>query len=224
MRALDLFCCAGGATKGLQQAGFHVTGVDIKPQPRYCGDAFHQADALTFPLDGYDFIWASPPCQDYSSLKGLAGAKRGRLIPRVREMLRAAGVPYVIENVVGADLIHPIRLCGSMFGLGVWRHRLFEMSDPPLLVPECQHDRVRFPIDVTGTGGPFKGVRKAPGGGVSRKPVNVQHARQVMGIQWMTRSELSQAIPPAYAEFIGRTAMGFIYENQQAPGQKSKAA
>lgn len=84
-RALDLFCCAGGATRGLQLAGFHVTGVDIKPQPRYCGDEFHQADALAFPLHGYDFIWASPPCQAFTAMRFMPTAKQyPNLIPETR--------------------------------------------------------------------------------------------------------------------------------------------
>lgn len=207
-KALDLFCCAGGAGRGLHDAGFDVVGVDIKPQPRY-PFSFIQADATNPPVDlkAFDFIWASPPCQDYSSLKGLATEKRPRLVPAVREMLENAGIPWVIENVVGADLISPIRLCGSSFGLGVWRHRLFEMSNPPLFTPQCAHRLVPKPIDVTGTGGPFNGIRTSPGGGISRKPRNLKHASEVMGIDWMTRAELSQAIPPAYSEFIGRHAI-----------------
>ena len=204
-KALDLFCGAGGASKGLHDAGFDVTGVDIKPQPNY-PFAFHQADALTFPLEGYDFIWASPPCQDYSALKLFAGHLRGKLIPEVRTRLTATGVPFVIENVVGSELVNPIVLCGSMFGLGVWRHRLFECSPPILMVPICQHPEVRGPVDVTGLGGPIA-ERKKNTGGNPRKPKNLEHARAVMGINWMTRPELSQAIPPAYSEFIGRIAI-----------------
>src|SRR6185437_7851072 len=75
VRALDLFCGAGGATKGLQNAGFHVTGVDLKRSPRYCGDVFIQADALTVDPRGFDFIWASPPCQAHTSLKTMPNAK-----------------------------------------------------------------------------------------------------------------------------------------------------
>jgi DNA (cytosine-5)-methyltransferase 1 len=202
--ALDLFCKAGGATRGLQRAGFFVVGVDIEPQPNYCGDAFVQADALKPPFDlsRFDFIWASPPCQDYSALKSLAKGKRGKLIDPVREMLRESGRPWAIENVVGSDLRNPVTLCGSMFGLGVWRHRRFETSEPLLLSPQCNHSLCPKPIDVTGTGGPFKGVRKSTRGGISRKPLNLKHAQEVMGIDWMNRRELSQAIPPAYAEFI----------------------
>lgn len=196
---------------GLRRAGFDVVGVDIAPQPRYPFQ-FVQADALCPPFDlaRFDFIWASPPCQDYSSLKGLSGEARGRLIPQVREMLIASGKPFAIENVVGAELHNPITLCGSMFGLGVWRHRLFEMSHPPILVPQCQHPLVPEPIDVTGTGGPFNGVRKAPGGGISRKPRNLGHVRDVMDIDWMTRAEISQAIPPAFSEFVARAALAAI--------------
>lgn len=193
---------------GLARAGYDVVGVDIKPQPRYPFQ-FVQADALRppFELKDFDFIWASPPCQDYSALKGLTEKERGKLIPQVRAMLIASGKPYVIENVVGSELRDPIRLCGSMFGLGVWRHRDFEMSHPPLLIPECQHPLVPEPIDVTGTGGPFAGTRKSANGGVSRKPKNLSHARSAMGIDWMTRVEISQAIPPAFSEFIGRAAL-----------------
>lgn len=145
MKALDLYCGAGGITKGLQRAGFHVTGVDIKPQKRYVGDVFHQADALTFPIDGYDCIFASPPCQKHTALKSMHNAKEHEdLIPATRERLMASGVPYVIENVPGAPLARgSVMLCGTMFGLGTGdaelrRHRWFECSHT-LLVPECQH-------------------------------------------------------------------------------------
>jgi DNA (cytosine-5)-methyltransferase 1 len=138
-RALDLFCKAGGATKGLQRAGYHVTGVDIEEQPRYCGDAFVRADATTFDVRGYDFVWASPPCQAFTAYKRRAGhvAPRPNLIPIVRELLQKASAATVIENVEGAPLENPFTLCGSMFGLDVRRHRIFESNflvEPPHVV------------------------------------------------------------------------------------------
>ena len=202
---LDLFCGAGGAAVGYARAGFDVVGVDIASQPHFPFE-FHQADALTYPLDGFDVIHASPPCQAYSTLRGFTDGAYPRLIEPVRE--RLIGRTYVIENVVGAPLHSPIRLCGSSFGLGVWRHRLFEMSDPPALVPPCSHYHHPLPIDVTGTGGISNRPRTAPGGGLSRKPRNLAEAGRVMGIDWMTRAELAEAIPPAYAEWIGAQILG----------------
>ena len=102
-RALDLFCGAGGASMGLSRAGFDVVGVDIEPQPEYPFD-FVRADALTYPLDGFDFIWASPKCQRYSAATRQSGNPEAHpdQVPAVRERLLAAGMPYAIENVMGA--------------------------------------------------------------------------------------------------------------------------
>lgn len=160
-RLLDLFCGAGGATRGYQLAGFHVTGVDDKPQPHYVGDEFHQADALTFPLDGFDAIHASPPCQAHSSLRALQkGKKYPDLIPETRALLVASGLPYVIENVEGAPLGERgflIMLCGTMFRLQtpdgraeIRRHRLFELSFSIALRPPCQHGGTFQALNVTG--------------------------------------------------------------------------
>ena len=203
MRLLDLFCGAGGAAVGYHRAGFtDIVGIDNRPQPNY-PYTFIQADALNLPVDlaAFDLIHASPPCQSYSALKGLSfGAPA--LIERVRSLL--SGRESVIENVIGAPLHDPSRLCGSSFGLGVRRHRIFETNGFSVaLLPPCHHAAQPEPIDVTGTGGPFRGERKTGGGGISRKPHNLAHAREVMGIDWMTRSELSEAIPPAYTEYIG---------------------
>lgn len=226
LRALDLFCCAGGASMGLHKAGFEVVGVDLRPQPRYPFE-FHQADALTFPLDGFDFIWASPPCQAHTAMKTMHNAKEHEdLIPETRERLRSSGIPYVIENVVGAPLSNTFLLCGTMFGLGVedadlQRHRIFEPSFHVGLLPQCQHG-ARATIGVYG--GHVRNRKRARTIGVygegardSRRKFDkgvpdftVDQGREAMGIDWMTIAELSQAIPPAYAEFIGRAAIEHI--------------
>lgn len=209
-RALDLYCCAGGATKGLQRVGYHVTGVDIRPQPNYCGDEFIQADALSAPVDlrSFDFIWASPPCQAHVSLRGMWNAKdHADLIPATRAMLVAAGVPFVMENVPGAPLRAPILLCGTMFGLGAGaaelrRHRHFETGPEFWLFPHpmCSHKRERV-IGAYGGGG--KDKRRRTNG--QEYPVTMR--REAMGIDWMTGAELNEAIPPAYSECIGRAAL-----------------
>jgi DNA (cytosine-5)-methyltransferase 1 len=148
-RLLDLFCGAGGAGMGYAQAGFEVVGVDLKHRPRYPFE-FIQADALALDpafLVSFDAIHASPPCQAHTSMKTMHNAREhSDLVAPVRAMLKASNRPWVIENVIGAPLDAPIMLCGTMFGLGVadadlQRHRLFEMSDPPLFVPQCQHGR-----------------------------------------------------------------------------------
>lgn len=212
LRALDLFCCAGGATNGLQRAGFHVTGVDIRPQPRYCGDAFFQADALAFPLDGFDFIWASPPCQRFSDLAKRNGNAHEwpDLIAPVRRRLAQSSAWHVIENVEGAPLVNPIKLCGTMFpGLRVLRHRIFESN---FLIPQCHHGK--HPLVYTrdkrkshyGKLDEMKAFVQVTGGG----NCSVAAARDAMGIDWMTKAELNEAIPPAYSEFIGKAAIAHI--------------
>ena len=150
LSALDLFCGAGGVARGLMQAGFHVTGVDIEGQPNYCGDIFVQADALdylaTADLSRFDLIWTSPPCQKFTSMRHAPGTKiHLDLVAPTRELLQRSGKPWVIENVVGAPLVKPTRLCGSMFGLrapdgaGLQRHRLFETSFPLAAPSPCRH-------------------------------------------------------------------------------------
>jgi len=194
-RLLDLFAGAGGATRGYQQAGFHVIGVDINPQPNYVGDEFHQAGALTFPLDGYDAIHASPPCQAYTTLRALTPDNYyPDLYETVRGHLVAAGVPWVIENVPGAPYRQGVVLCGSMFGLRVRRHRNFEASFL-MLAPSCRHAEQGQPLGVYGTGGGGQMTR-------GRKATRTE-APEAMGIDWMAHRELSQAIPPSYTHWIG---------------------
>lgn len=238
---LDLFCGAGGAAKGYAYAGFEVFGVDIEPQPNYPyrmwkGDAIYaldwlldgnwnrmkfrdqKGDGIFLNLDDFDAIHASPPCQDYSVTASLHDRQYPRLIQPIRQRLERAGVPYVIENVQGAraDLRNPVLLCGSSFDLGVRRHRLFELSWPVTMVPPCAHYLQPEPVDVTGTGGMRKGERTAPGGGNSRKPNTLAHAREVMGINWMSRRELSEAIPPAYTRWIGEQLRTVIEQGAAA--------
>ena len=214
-RALDLFCCAGGASRGLQLAGFHVTGVDIRPQPRYIGDAFIQADALQVPLNGFDLIWASPPCQGYTALRHAPGTKGAPLlIESVRNRLKAFAGLFVIENVEEAKwaLHSPVVLCGSMFALGaqgcrLQRHRLFESNfDIPQPLP-CVHDQ----RPVIGVYGGHARRRSASSGGRGTRDVwkggHKAAASEAMGIDWMTLAELSEAIPPAYSNYIGRQAL-----------------
>jgi len=227
MRALDLFCGAGGVSMGLRRAGFDVVGIDLHPQPQY-PFPFIQADALAPPvrLTDFDFIWASPPCQAYTMMQALntRGPKREhpRLIEPVRAMLETSGVPYCMENVPGAPMKYPVILCGSMFGLRVRRHRLFEASFP-MLTPPCQHNGP--PVPVWGDGRPSRQeVRRArrespiavygdhpqqPGDKTMRvnRARTLAEGQHAMGIDWMDWRPLTQAIPPAYSEFIGKAFM-----------------
>jgi DNA (cytosine-5)-methyltransferase 1 len=194
-RLLDLFCGAGGAARGYQRAGFYVVGVDIAPQPRYAGDEFIQADAMTFPLDGFDVIHASPPCQAYTLAQRIQKRTHPDLVAPIRERLRVAHLPYVIENVPGAPLLNHVTVCGLFFGLGVERHRWFESrfklegTTCPGSVPMTKMGRPPTEGKIMQVVGHFSGVKQA---------------RLAMGIDWMNRDELAEAIPPAYTEYIGR--------------------
>jgi DNA (cytosine-5)-methyltransferase 1 len=206
-RLLDLFCCAGGAGVGYSRAGFEVVGVDIKPQPNYPFQ-FIRADALALDrkfVASFDAVHASPPCQSYSDL-----AKRNRnadewprLIEPVRTMLARTGLPYVIENVDGSPLLNPVILCGTMFpGLRVLRHRLFEVNFVILVPPHSKHPKVHtFDRRKShfGKTNEWKDFVQVTGGG----NCTLAAAREAMGINWMTKTEINEAIPPAYTEFIG---------------------
>jgi DNA (cytosine-5)-methyltransferase 1 len=186
---------------GLHRAGFDVVGVDIYPQPHYPFE-FHQADALTFTLNGFDFIWASPPCQAYTLCQRIRANEHPDLIEPTRAMLKASGVPWCIENVVGAPLIDPIELCGAMFGLRTYRHRLFECSFP---IEAPAHPEHIAPLRKMG-----RPVRDGEFIHVVGNFSGVQLARDAMDIQWMPRDKLREAIPPAYSEYIGREARKHI--------------
>ncbi len=220
--ALDLFCCAGGVAKGLTDAGWYVVGVDIEPQPRY-PYAFIQADVMNISFANFGLVWASPPCQGYSDMRHAPGAKQHpRLIERVRNKLIRAGTKYVIENVEGAPLRNPITLCGSMFDLGaqgcqLQRHRLFECSFP-VDQPECRHEG-----PVIGVYGGHARKRSASAGGRGTRDVwlggHRAAAAEAMNIDWMTLNEMSQAIPPAFAEYIGRAAFGPVSSQNSTEGE-----
>lgn len=214
LRLLDLFCCAGGAAAGYARAGFEVVGVDKDPQPRY-PFAFIRSNVLELDyrfLRSFDAIHASPPCQGYSAMRHAPGAKGApRLIGQVRDMLRASGRPYIIENVeeARAHMDRPVTLCGTMFGLGaegaqLQRHRLFESNIAIGQPGPCLHNPAR---PVVGVYGGHARIRSAKHGGRTtrdawpngHKPV----AAEAMGMEWATLAEMSEAIPPAYTEWLG---------------------
>jgi DNA (cytosine-5)-methyltransferase 1 len=205
----------GGATRGLQRAGFCVMGVDIEAQPFYCGDDFIRADALDCGLDlgQFDLVWASPPCQRYSQM---SASWRGRgvdsapdLIGAVKALVCSRARAWVIENVIGARRQMPgaFVLHGGMFGLRVHRPRLF-LTNFLVLVPEAP--MVKQPIGVyderpssklrTRLNGNFKGRS------VMRIARTLEEAQAAMGMDWADWKGTKEAIPPAYAEHIGRAA------------------
>lgn len=206
---LDLFCGAGGASMGYHRAGFDVIGVDIEPQPNYPFE-FIQHDAMELLSDLADYgpqyvledacgpiaaMHTSPPCQAYMR-SGLMGNGHPDLLPSVRDLLEWTGAPWVIENVPGAPMRVDYLLCGSHFGLPIRRHRCFETSWHGFDLIACDHSR------------PVHGVYGHPhgqsGAWPGMLPGGLAEWSSAMGIDWMTASELSQAIPPAYTEHIGR--------------------
>jgi DNA (cytosine-5)-methyltransferase 1 len=219
-RLLDLFCKAGGAAMGYHRAGFEVVGIDHEPQPNYPFE-FHQADAVAYLAEHgrkFDAIHASPPCQKHCAI---TKAKKTQadypcFIDPTRDLLLKTGLPWIIENVPGAPLRNPIQVCGSAFGLQVRRHRLFE-SSVTLWGTGCKHPNgPNWPIDVSGTGGRRITRRPDDHGGNTKKPRNLQEARDAMGIEWMTRKELAEAIPPAYTEYLGRQLMAYLAQRKRA--------
>ena len=214
-RMLDLFCCAGGAGAGYARAGFEVVGVDINPQPNYPFE-FHQADALEYLAEHwqeFDVIHASPPCQAFSRTKTLHDNTHPDLIEPTRAAMIATGLPWVLENVVGAPLLNPITLCGTEFGLRTTdvdgvplklvRHRLFESNVAISRAGECAHNNTVQTASIYGAGGGWTPAHRdnpeRRGGYIPATDV----VRELLGIDWMTKHELSQSIPPVFTEHIG---------------------
>jgi len=205
MRILDLFSGAGGAAVGYHRAfpDAEIVGVDIAPQPRY-PFTFVQGDALTvakMDLGRFDLIHASPPCQHFTRYRNVVKDITDRyenVLPEIRYWLSSQTTPYVIENVQGAPMTPTVILCGSMFGLDVRRHRQFECSWM-MLQPECRHD-VWTERPYKGSTG--RGPRFTIEIGAWNEPLELQ--KRCMGVDWpITLRELSEAIPPAYTEWIG---------------------
>ncbi len=206
---LDLFCCQGGASRGYADAGFQVVGVDIDPQPRY-PFRFIQDDvmklAASWIAGNYDAVHASPPCQAHTRAWKLNKRNHPRLISPTRDLLLSTGLPFVIENVEEArdELIDPVMLCGEMFGLHTYRHRLFEVGGG------FRIDTPHHPAHVA----PTTKMGRPPRDGEYMHIVGnfsgVDRARDVMGMPWANRDGLREAIPPAYTEFIGRQLLAHL--------------
>ena len=211
-RLLDLFCGAGGSAMGYHRAGFEVVGVDINPQPHYPFE-FHQADALTYPLEGFNCYHASPPCQEYSNsfniMKRFSQNRYPKLLAHTRKILKETGKPYVIENVMGAkykpnqkDGLQAHFLCGTMFQKQYHRHRLFETSFFWLSPGKCR-GKV---IAGYGTGIKTRSMTLAH----ERKDIIIAALEQ-FEIDWMKHNEeIKEAIPPAYTEYIGKYLMEYL--------------
>ena len=213
-RILDMFCGHGGAAMGYYRAGFDVVGIDIKPQSDYPFE-FHQANALEYPIDGFDAYHASPPCQHFTKYRNCRkdiADRYDELIAPTRNRIARLGKPYVIENVPGAPLISPIVLCGSMFGLDVRRHRLFE-SNFNIEQLKCDHS-VWEPNRFPGGRSRERGHARVKCRGtveVGRWNIPLKTQQYAMGISWISDVRmLSEAIPPAYTEFIGRKMLEYL--------------
>jgi DNA (cytosine-5)-methyltransferase 1 len=224
MKLLDLFSGAGGAGYGYHLAGFEVVGVDLEDQPHYPFE-FHKMDALkyleTADLSQFDAIHSSPVCKAYTNCNLSPKERHPMQIADVRQALGRTGKPYIIENVMGAK-IHmraSIMLCGSMFGLPIQRHRLFEIGNTDLFIyspGSCDHRKATISVvghsvwDSSKEGTRRKDGRRRP----DSVPVEIGH--KAMGITWMNKEELAQAIPPAYTRYIGQQLINTIVGMEEA--------
>lgn len=229
LRILDLYCCGGGAARGYAQAGFDVVGVDIKAQPQYPFE-FRHGDAVEFLLahgQEFDLIHASPPCQGYSShVTGTGqwdrtrGRDEPRLIEATRQAAKAIGRPYIIENVIGAreHMLSPLCLCGTMFGLPISRHRLFE-SSLPLAAPHHRDCKGVAKAYAERRGWEYRDMTVT---GKGRHAGTADRWKEILGIpthEPMTQHQLRECIPPAYTRFLGAQAFLLLAgaANEQLP-------
>jgi len=213
---LDTFSGGGGCSVGYNRAGFDVVGIDREPHPDYpfpmiVGDAMEYLTNLDF-LAQFDVVHASPPCPRYSvATPAETRDSHPDLVGPVREALKAWDGTYVIENVPGAPLDHPVMLCGSAFGLRVRRHRLFE-SNAFLMSPGCFHDG-RPVVGVYGDHADQRQHFRPDGTARGTKATSVADAQDALGIDWMTRWEdLADSIPPAMTEHIGSQILDQLQE------------
>lgn len=204
----DFYSGAGGAGMGYHRAGWHVCGIDNRPQPRY-PFCFIQADAMTYPMNWATAIHASPPCQAYAeTCQGRKRTDHPRLLEPTLELLTASGRPYVIENVATAPMPGSVMLCGSTFGLPIVRHRRFWINPDPGLVPSlCHQGKYGRTVD--------HGPGIYPYGHGNWRANWLRHVVPAVW-PWMTAEESGQAIPPAYTEYIGRQLLEQISEPQAA--------
>lgn len=217
-RLLDLFCCAGGAARGYWLAGFEVTGVDIAPQELYGGNHWIQGDALEILADrdlmaGFDAVHASPPCQHYSTLNAYNKRAYPDLIAPVRELLGATGLPYIIENVPQAPLIDPVMLCGTMFGLPIYRHRDFESNIRLTAPAHARHARLCARAGYLPTAErPYMSIH-----GSKHSKAWLFAAAEAMGVTWMVDADTAsshrrvcESIPPAYTRHLGSQLLAAV--------------
>lgn len=202
LRILDTYCCQSRAAMGYSQAGFEVVGWDIEAQPRYPFE-FHQGDVLTLDpkwiAENFDAAHASPPCQAHTKAWKINKREHPRLIAPTRDLLFATGLPFIIENVEEArdELRDPIMLCGPMFSLQTYRHRLFELHGFSVDIPEhAKHSTRTAKMGRPAAADEYMHIVGNFSG--------VERARGIMQMPWANRDGLREAIPPAYTEHIGR--------------------
>lgn len=241
-RLLDTFCCAGGCSEGYRRAGFEPYGIDIEEQPHY-PFPFLQMDALesldrlikgggltfsngaTLYLKDFVAIHASPPCQGYSTTKNCSevfGFQQHPLyLGDVRERLVVIGKPYVIENVSNAKYrkdklkegLQAGFLCGTMFGMPFYRHRLFETSFFWMQPGHPKHNLVN-----AGSYGAMKDgkiVKSCSMALMHNLKIIRDSAAFYFGTPWMNGDELTEAIPSIYTEYIGKYLMQVVMENSK---------